>query len=80
MAGRGGGLEISAGDRWDKSHEGTGGMISIGVTGDEVAIVQDFNCGGMFRAWTEEDGYHECRVFRKDSWESGPECWHDVRR
>jgi L-asparaginase len=75
MAGRGGELQKSAGSRWGKTHEGTGGMIGIEVAGKRVDIVFDYNCGGMFRAWTEEDGSQRCLVFREDSWESGPESW-----
>jgi L-asparaginase len=75
MAGRGGELQKSAGDRWGTTHEGTGGMIGIEVVGKRVDVVFDYNCGGMFRAWTEEDGSQRCLVFREDSWESGPQSW-----
>lgn len=72
MAGPGGELQKSAGDRWDRVHEGVGGMIGIELVGDKAHIVQDFNGGGMFRAWMEEDGSIQCRVFKGDDWESGP--------
>ena len=72
MAGRRGELQRSAGDRWDGVHEGVGGIIGIEVTGDQVKIAQDFNGGGMFWAWTEEDGSHKCLVFREEGWETGP--------
>ncbi|KAF2866741.1 L-asparaginase precursor [Massariosphaeria phaeospora] len=71
MSGPGGELQKSAGDRWDRTHEGTGGMIGIEVVGGRATVVQDFNCGGMVRAWTEEDGRQECLIFREDSYESG---------
>ncbi|CAE7213018.1 hypothetical protein PTNB73_08844 [Pyrenophora teres f. teres] len=75
MAGPGGELQLSAGDRWDRVHEGVGGIIGIEVVGTQVEVVQDYNGGGMFRAWVEEDGEYKCLVFREDSWESGPENW-----
>lgn len=78
MAGRGGELQKSAGDRWGKVHEGTGGMIGIEIVGDKVDVVFDYNCGGMFRAWTEGNGGKQVRIFREDSWESGPNGWDDA--
>jgi L-asparaginase len=70
MTGPGGELQRSAGDRWGHSHEGTGGMIGIEVVGRKATVVQDYNCGGMLRAWTEEDGQQKFLLFRKDSYES----------
>jgi L-asparaginase len=29
-------------------------------------VVQDYNCGGMFRAWVDEEGKAVCRVWRED--------------
>ncbi|KAH8711964.1 nucleophile aminohydrolase [Phaeosphaeriaceae sp. PMI808] len=78
MAGRGGELQQSAGDRWGKTNEGTGGMIGIEVVGDRANVVYDFNCGGMFRAWVDDEWNVKCLIFREDSWESGPESWDDV--
>ncbi|KAF2025578.1 L-asparaginase precursor [Setomelanomma holmii] len=78
MTGPGGELQKSAGDRWGKVHEGTGGMIGIEVIGNKVDVVCDYNCGGMFRAWTEEDGSKKCLIFREDGWESGPKNWDSV--
>lgn len=75
MAGPEGELQRSAGDRWGKVHEGVGGIIGIELVGDKADVIWDFNCGGMIRAWTEEDGSQKCRIFRGDSWESGPESW-----
>ena len=76
MAGPDGELQQSAGDRWDRVHEGVGGIIGIEIVGTNVEVVQDYNGGGMFRAWVEDDGSHKCLVFREDSWESGPENWN----
>src|SRR6202011_2838937 len=60
MTGPGGELEKSAGERWKKTGEGEGGIIGIECTmvmdrNGEVKkavshIVEDYNCGGMFRA------------------------------
>ncbi|KAI1847495.1 hypothetical protein JX266_006347 [Neoarthrinium moseri] len=74
IAGRGGELQKSAGDRWGKTGEGEGGMIGIeGVVVKDRAsgqvvetrgeILQDFNCGGMFRAWIDDDGRAAMRIF-----------------
>ncbi|WEW58118.1 asparaginase [Emydomyces testavorans] len=67
VCGPGGELQRSAGDRWGKTGEGTGGMIGIEVEwdghrvdnhdGDKIVkgkVTFDFNGGGMFRAWIEE--------------------------
>ncbi|KAI4641870.1 uncharacterized protein J4E79_011641 [Alternaria viburni] len=80
MAGPDGELQRSAGDRWGATHEGTGGIIGIEVVGSKATVVQDFDCGGMFRAWTDDDGSPRCLVFREDGWESGPKDWDDRRR
>lgn len=84
VAGRGGELQKSAGDRWGKTGEGEGGMIGIEsvarVVGDEEQvedgeragsggivvsskILQDFNCGGMFRAWIDDEGKHVMKIW-----------------
>lgn len=71
VAGPGGELQRSAGRRWGLTGEGGGGIIGIEaevevdedtgvpVSGMELGrgkVVFDFNCGGMWRAWVEEDG------------------------
>ncbi|KAI1472711.1 N-terminal nucleophile aminohydrolase [Daldinia caldariorum] len=76
VAGRGGELEKSAGDRWGRTGEGEGGMIGIEsvVSRDEsgrivaasAGILQDHNCGGMFRAWIDDDGKAVMRIFHPD--------------
>lgn len=77
VAGRGGSLQQSAGDRWGKTGEGEGGMIGIEsiVHAEEHArdsggrivvsskILQDFNCGGMFRAWIDDEGKHVMKIW-----------------
>ncbi|KAF2263093.1 N-terminal nucleophile aminohydrolase [Lojkania enalia] len=73
MTGPGGELQKSAGDRWGHVHEGVGGIIGIELAGEKAEVVWDYNCGGMFRAWTEEDGSQKCLIFREENWESGPE-------
>ncbi|KAJ4350089.1 uncharacterized protein N0V89_008710 [Didymosphaeria variabile] len=65
MAGPSGELQKSAGDRWQRTHEGTGGIIGIELVGNKSTVVFDFNCGGMFRAWVDEDGEHRCLIFRE---------------
>ncbi|XP_014555747.1 hypothetical protein COCVIDRAFT_16685 [Bipolaris victoriae FI3] len=78
MVGRGGELQKSAGNRWDGVHEGVGGIIGIELVGNKVQVVQDYNCGGMFRAWTEENGSRKVSIFREDGWGSGPQSWWDI--
>ncbi|KNG83090.1 putative asparaginase [Aspergillus nomiae NRRL 13137] len=71
VSGPGGELQRSAGRRWGVTREGEGGIIGIEAevevdedTGVPVSgmqlgrgqVVFDFNCGGMWRAWVEEDG------------------------
>ncbi|KAL4886972.1 nucleophile aminohydrolase [Aspergillus karnatakaensis] len=66
VAGADGELQQSAGRRWNKTNEGVGGIIGIEAEFDDDRspsfsdlrrgkVVFDFNCGGMFRAWIEED-------------------------
>lgn len=64
VAGPGGELQRSAGPRWGFTGEGEGGIIGIeadlsAASGDgslrRGQIVFDFNCGGMWRAYIEED-------------------------
>lgn len=76
IAGRGGELEKSAGDRWGQTGEGEGGMIGIEsivsrdtsgrVVSTSANILQDHNCGGMFRAWIDDDGKAAMRIFHPD--------------
>ena len=76
VTGPSGELERSAGDRWGKTGEGEGGMIGIesvivrdghgNIVGTRSDILQDYNCGGMFRAWVDERGVVFVRVWRED--------------
>lgn len=74
MAGPHGQLQQSAGDRWQRSHEGTGGIIGIELVGNKGTVVWDFNCGGLFRAWVDDEGNHQCFIFR-GGYDSGPETF-----
>ncbi|AEO63941.1 uncharacterized protein THITE_2109557 [Thermothielavioides terrestris NRRL 8126] len=76
VTGPGGELQRSAGDRWGRTGEGEGGMIGIecvvvrdaegNVVEARSQILQDYNCGGMFRAWVDDNGVAFARVFRED--------------
>ncbi|KAL2133495.1 hypothetical protein VTI74DRAFT_2260 [Chaetomium olivicolor] len=76
VTGPGGELQRSAGDRWGRTGEGEGGMIGIecvvvrdadgNVLETRSELLQDYNCGGMFRAWVDEKGIAFARVFRED--------------
>lgn len=77
VAGRGGELEKSAGDRWGRTGEGEGGIIGIesvvvrdsngGVIDTRSEVLMDFNCGGMFRAWIDNEGKPQVGVFATGS-------------
>lgn len=75
VAGPGGILQQSAGDRWGRTGEGEGGMIGIEAVvvreGGRVVetrseILMDFNCGGMFRAWVDDDGKLVMSIWTND--------------
>jgi L-asparaginase len=66
IAGSGGELQKSAGNRWGKTGEGEGGIIGIELVGSDSNVVWDFNCGGMFRAWVDKDGQHRFMVFEDE--------------
>lgn len=66
VAGPGGELQRSAGERWGRTGEGEGGVIGIEcavvrdnrgrVVETRSDIAMDYNGGGMFRAWINEEG------------------------
>ncbi|EPE25657.1 N-terminal nucleophile aminohydrolases (Ntn hydrolases) [Glarea lozoyensis ATCC 20868] len=74
ISGPGGDLVKSAGDRWRKTGEGEGGIIGIELTvlvdedGNKKSavshIVDDYNCGGMFRAAVDKHGKAVMRVWK----------------
>lgn len=74
VAGPGGELQRSAGERWGARGEGEGGIIGIEVVlvrnaeGRTVEvrseIVHDHNCGGMYRAWIDDGGKARYQVFK----------------
>lgn len=66
IAGPHGQLQLSAGDRWHKTGEGEGGMIGIELKDERGHIVYDHNCGGMFRAWIDDDGVPRFGVFQDE--------------
>jgi len=66
IAGPGGELQKSAGDRWGKTGEGEGGIIGIELVGRTGQVVFDFNCGGMYRAWVDGVGRERVMVFREE--------------
>ncbi|KAL8647371.1 MAG: hypothetical protein Q9210_005595 [Variospora velana] len=66
IAGPGGELQRSAGDRWGKTGEGEGGIIGIELRGGVGEIVANFNCGGMFRTWIDGDGQERVMVFKEE--------------
>ncbi|EFQ32271.1 asparaginase [Colletotrichum graminicola M1.001] len=76
VSGPGGELQRSAGERWRVTGEGEGGVIGIEVAvardaegrvvGARSAVLQDFNCNGMYRAWVGDDGRAYAKIYRGD--------------
>lgn len=66
LAGSGGELERSAGDRWGETGEGEGGIIGIELVDGKGKIASDFNCGGMFRCWVDDHGQEKVMVFKDE--------------
>ncbi|KAF6524102.1 hypothetical protein HZS61_012601 [Fusarium oxysporum f. sp. conglutinans] len=76
IAGPGGELQRSAGDRWRRTGEGEGGIIGIEsvvvrdshgqVIETRSEILMDFNCGGMFRAWIDDEGNPQMSIFSNE--------------
>lgn len=66
IAGVGGELQRSAGDRWRRTGEGEGGIIGIELVDGRGSVVFDFNCGGMFRTWVDDHGVERLMVFQEE--------------
>ena len=66
IAGPLGELQRSAGDRWNETGEGEGGIIGIEFRHGKGEVVFDFNCGGMFRCWADDMGNERVMVFRDE--------------
>ena len=66
VIGPGGDMQQSVGDRWHVTGEGEGGIIGIDRVGLHARIVADFNCGGMFRVWIDDEGKENMMVFRDE--------------
>ncbi|CAK3955503.1 isoaspartyl peptidase L-asparaginase [Lecanosticta acicola] len=64
VAGPHGQLQRSAGERWHVTGEGEGGIIGIELVEGEGKIVFDFNCGGMFHAWVDDEGKKRFELFQ----------------
>ena len=66
VAGPGGMLQESAADRWGKTGEGEGGVIGLDFSEGKGRVVFDFNCGGMFRSWVDDDEKERFYIFRDE--------------
>ncbi|KAF2211620.1 hypothetical protein CERZMDRAFT_42993 [Cercospora zeae-maydis SCOH1-5] len=66
VAGPHGQLQQSAGDRWKHTGEGEGGIIGIELVEGRGHIVYDHNCGGMFRAYVDDNGHTHFGVFQDE--------------
>ncbi|KAI5866078.1 N-terminal nucleophile aminohydrolase [Durotheca rogersii] len=88
VAGAGGELQRSAGDRWGLTGEGQGGIIGVEsvvtrdasgrVVASRARVLDEYNCAGMFRAWVDDDGKAVVRVFRPG--ENGEETFEGEGR
>lgn len=86
VAGPGGELQQSAGNRWGITGEGEGGIIGIeGVVqrdqeGQVVAtrgeVLMSYNCGGMYRAWIDEEGKPIMSIWSNTSSDEIPDGDH----
>jgi L-asparaginase len=65
IAGPGGELQNSAGDRWGVTGEGEAGIIGIELIGTQSHLACDYN-RGMFRAYMTNDGKAIFGAFRGD--------------
>ena len=66
VAGPEGMLKQSAEDRWQTTGEGEGGIIGIDFHHGKSEVVFDFNCGGMWHAYIDEDGKANFGVFQDE--------------
>lgn len=66
IAGPGGELQRSAGDRWGETGEGEGGIIGIELVDGTGKVIFDFNCGGMFRCWVDDHDRERVMVFKDE--------------
>ncbi|KHN95952.1 L-asparaginase precursor [Metarhizium album ARSEF 1941] len=84
VVGPGGELQRSAGDRWGHTGEGEGGMIGIECVVERDAksgqlvrvrseIMMDYNCGGMFRAWVDDEGTARMSIWSNAAEDPDPE-------
>lgn len=64
VAGPGGELQQSAEERWGNG-DGEGGIIGIELKNGNGEVVYDFNCGGLFRCWGDEEDRVRVGVFRE---------------
>ena len=67
VAGPEGLLQQSAEDRWLKTGEGQGGIIGIDFSDGRGEVVFDFNCGGLFHTWVDNDGIERFAVFKDET-------------
>jgi L-asparaginase len=75
VAGPNGDLQKSAGERWGRTGEGEGGIIGIEVETITDAygnkkrttthVANAFNCGGLLRAWVNDQGKAVMRVWKE---------------
>lgn len=66
VAGPHGQLQQSAGERWGKTGEGEGGIIGIELRDGRGHVAYDHDCGGMFRAWIDNDKNARFGVFQDE--------------
>ncbi|KAI9151967.1 L-asparaginase precursor [Paramyrothecium foliicola] len=84
VAGPGGTLQRSAGERWRRTGEGEGGMIGIEcvvvrdghgrIVETRSEVLQSYNCGGMYRAWIDDEGHAVMSIWSNGSADEGWAC------
>lgn len=86
VAGPDGELQQSAGNRWDKTGEGEGGLIGIenmmvhNESGDVVEtrseILMNYNCAGMYRAWINDERLAMMSIWSNNFPDEEVEAWY----
>lgn len=86
VAGPDGELQQSAGDRWGITGEGEGGMIGIEgvvqrdangrIVGTRGEVLMSYNCGGLYRAWIDDDGRPIMSIWSNTGSDEMPEGDH----
>jgi len=65
VAGPHGMIQQSAEEHWGKTGENEGNNIDISFVNGKGDAVAEYDCGGMFRAWVDDQGRSRMVAFRE---------------